>query len=145
MIESPMNNDATRTGPAAELRQAAATLLVGFDPNVDPDTTMTNSPHRVARWLRGEADRPVPAGTALAYARAVNTAHPVVPEVTEREMELLRAVAAGGSYKQLATRWGITPAGAKAAGGRLLKRLGARSMAHAVDIAWRAGLLGGRR
>jgi len=64
------------TAPSAELHQAADTLLIGTDPDVDPDTTVVNSAHRVARWLHGEADKPVPSATALAYARAVNAAHP---------------------------------------------------------------------
>jgi len=64
------------TAPSTELHQAADTLLIGTDPDVDPDTTVVNSAHRVARWLRTEAGKPVPSATALAYARAVNAAHP---------------------------------------------------------------------
>ncbi|MER5461630.1 hypothetical protein ABT010_13270 [Streptomyces sp. NPDC002668] len=56
--------------PAEELRAAVAIVRDGADLT---DRSL-NAPHWVARWLTREADKPIPSGLALAYARARLTA-----------------------------------------------------------------------
>jgi len=64
--------------------------------------------------------------------------------LTDRELEVLRGVAAGLSYRQLAARWGIAEITVRGYGHRLMAKLGANSIAHAVLLACQAGLLDGR-
>ena len=63
------------------------------------------------------------------------------PELTDRELEVLRGVAAGLSYRQLAARWGIAEITVRGYGHRLMAKLGANSIAHAVHLAHNARLL----
>lgn len=68
----------------------------------------------------------------------------LVPSLTELEMDVLRGVAHGKTYMRLAAHLGLSYKGAKHAGGRIIRKLGANDMAHAVFLACRAGLLDGR-
>ena len=67
-----------------------------------------------------------------------------MPDLSSREQELLRAVANGDSYRQLARQWGVEEVTVRWHGHRLLAKLGANSIAHAVFLACRAGILDGR-
>lgn len=66
------------------------------------------------------------------------------PDLTARELEVLRGVAAGLTYRQLAARWGIAEITVRGYGHRLMAKLGAKSIAHAVLLACQAGILDGR-
>jgi DNA-binding CsgD family transcriptional regulator len=63
------------------------------------------------------------------------------PTVTRRQLDLLRAVAAGDTYAEIARRTGGSVPGVKSTLLRLKRHLGARSAAHAVHLAHQAGLL----
>jgi DNA-binding CsgD family transcriptional regulator len=62
--------------------------------------------------------------------------------LTDREMEALQALARGASYDQLARQWEITPKGAMSVGHRVIVKLGALNITHAVHLAWADGLIG---
>lgn len=71
----------------------------------------------------------------------------VVPEVdrlvlSEREREILQAVAAGYSRERIARKLGISLSTVRFHLRRACERLGAASRAQAVAIAWRLGMLG---
>lgn len=66
------------------------------------------------------------------------------PDLTARELEVLRGVATGLTYRQLAARWGIAEITVRGYGHRLMAKLGAASMPNAVLLACQAGLLDGR-
>jgi DNA-binding CsgD family transcriptional regulator len=59
-------------------------------------------------------------------------------------MELLGRVAEGATYVQLAQEWTLAEVSVRSIGSRVLKKLGAETIAHAVFIACRAGILDGR-
>lgn len=63
------------------------------------------------------------------------------PDLTARELEVLRGVAAGRTYRQLAHDWGIAEITVRGYGHRLMAKLGANSIAHAVHLAHGEGLL----
>jgi DNA-binding CsgD family transcriptional regulator len=58
-----------------------------------------------------------------------------------RELELLRRVAGGASYRQVARLWGVSEITVRGHGHRVLRKLGANSIAHAVHLAHCEGLL----
>ena len=63
------------------------------------------------------------------------------PKVTPRELEVLGLVADGFSTREIAQRLWVTEETVKTHIRRLHDRLGARTRAHAVAIAFRAGIL----
>jgi DNA-binding CsgD family transcriptional regulator len=63
------------------------------------------------------------------------------PKVTPRELEVLELVAAGMSTREIARRLWVTEETVKTHVRRLHDRLGARTRAHAVAIAYRSGIL----
>ena len=71
--------------------------------------------------------------------------HPVRPsratrKVTPRELEVLALIAEGYSTREVARALWITEETVRTHVRRLLDRLGARTRAHAVSIAYRDGL-----
>jgi DNA-binding CsgD family transcriptional regulator len=72
----------------------------------------------------------------LQPARAPRSARKVTP----RELEVLALVADGYSTREIAQRLWITDETVRTHVRRLLHRLGARTRAHAVAIAYRDGL-----
>lgn len=64
--------------------------------------------------------------------------------LTGRERAVVHAAAAGTSYRDLARQWGIEEITVRGYGHRAIRKLGARSIAHAVYLACRAGILDGR-
>lgn len=60
---------------------------------------------------------------------------------TERELQVLRLVAAGQTREQIGVALGISPLTVKAHLGRVSKLVGASDRTHAVAIVIRAGLL----
>jgi DNA-binding CsgD family transcriptional regulator len=63
------------------------------------------------------------------------------PKVTRRELEVLELVADGMSTREIAQRLWVTDETVKTHVRRLHDRLGARTRAHAVAIAFRSGIL----
>ena len=64
--------------------------------------------------------------------------------LTERDIELLRRVANGATYIQLAREWHLAEITVRWAGSKVLKKLGANHITHAVFLACQAGLLDGK-
>ena len=62
-------------------------------------------------------------------------------KITPRELDVLRLVAEGLSTREIAARLWITEETVKTHIRRLHDRLGARTRAHAVAIAFRSGIL----
>jgi DNA-binding CsgD family transcriptional regulator len=63
------------------------------------------------------------------------------PKVTPRELEVLELVADGLSTREIARRLWVTEETVKTHVRRLHDRLGAKTRAHAVAIAFRSGIL----
>lgn len=61
--------------------------------------------------------------------------------LTARQLELLRRVANGETYRQIATDWGIEEITARTTGYRVIRKLGANNITHAVHLAYQAGIL----
>lgn len=64
-----------------------------------------------------------------------------VPYLTEREVDLLRRQAAGEKQREIAPTVFMTPSGVDSMSRRIVKRLGARNLTHAVHLAHELGLL----
>lgn len=62
-------------------------------------------------------------------------------DLTPREAELLIRVARGATYRNLAREWDVAEITVRGYGHRLLSKLGANSIAHAVHLAHGLGLL----
>ncbi len=61
--------------------------------------------------------------------------------LTERERSVLTLSAAGLQGKQVAGRLGLSPRTVEIHRGRMMAKLGARTIAHAVAIAYQRGIL----
>ena len=70
----------------------------------------------------------------------MRAARPGAPLV-DREIEVLRGIAEGGSYAEIAADLVLAHATVKNYAASAIKKLGARSQAHAVHLAWQAGIL----
>lgn len=66
------------------------------------------------------------------------------PSLSQREAEMLRRVANGETYREVARNWGVEEITARTTGVRVMRKLGANTITHAVFLACRAGLLDGR-
>jgi DNA-binding CsgD family transcriptional regulator len=64
--------------------------------------------------------------------------------LVDREIQILGLIARGGSYAEIAAELYLAHATVKNYAASSIKKLGARSQAHAVLLACRAGLLDGR-
>ncbi|MCX4801746.1 helix-turn-helix transcriptional regulator [Streptomyces sp. NBC_01214] len=69
---------------------------------------------------------------------------PARPELTALEATVLRMVADGWTYAEIATRLTYTTSGITSVASRMFPKLGANSAPHAVFLACRAGILDGR-
>lgn len=69
---------------------------------------------------------------------------PARPALTERELDVLTRMANGDTYASIASAYGIGLRTACWIGQRVMQKLGARNISHAVLLACRAGLLDGR-
>lgn len=62
-------------------------------------------------------------------------------DLSEREAEVLRRAANGETYRQMASDWGVEEITVRTTGARVLRKLDANTIAHAVHLAHNAGLL----
>ncbi|MFF4644928.1 response regulator transcription factor [Streptomyces sp. NPDC001389] len=67
-----------------------------------------------------------------------------MPQLTDRQLAVLELAADGLTYREIARRLGIGPAAVANRAEHATRNLGARTIAHAVLLACRAGLLDGR-
>lgn len=65
-------------------------------------------------------------------------------DLTDRELAVLRGIAEGDTYEVLSRRLQIGYKSTRNVGIRVMQKLGARSITHAVLLACRAGILDGR-
>lgn len=63
------------------------------------------------------------------------------PSLSQREDEVLRRAANGETYRQIASDWGVEEITVRTAGVRVMRKLGANTIAHAVHLAHQSGLL----
>jgi DNA-binding NarL/FixJ family response regulator len=61
--------------------------------------------------------------------------------LSPQELRVLVYIAQGYSYGQMARRMGLAECTTRHHGGRILKKLGVRSMVQAARYAWRTGLV----
>ncbi|MFC5202100.1 response regulator transcription factor [Streptomyces kaempferi] len=69
----------------------------------------------------------------------MRSSRPGAPLVT-REVQILKAIADGGTYTEIAADLQLAHASVKNYAHSAIKKLGARSQAHAVHLAWESGL-----
>ena len=62
-------------------------------------------------------------------------------DLNQRQLQILRRIADGWQFKQIATELGVTESAVTTAVMRLRQRVGASNAAHLVAIAFRKGLL----
>ena len=120
--------------PPAELVAAIRTVARG-DAVVSP---------RITRRLLEEYAHTLPDLSAPAGADAGGTgadANPALASLTEREREVLLAVADGLSNAEIAERLYVSEATVKSHVGRLLAKLGLRDRVQAVVFAFQSGLV----
>lgn len=60
--------------------------------------------------------------------------------LVEREVQVLKLIAGGGSYSEIAVNLQLAHATVKNYAASAIKKLGARSQAHAVHLAYQAGV-----
>ena len=118
--------------PPAELVSAIRTVARG-DAVVSP---------RITRRLLEEYAHTLPDldGDGAA-AQGAPTEHPALAQLTEREREVLLAVADGLSNAEIAQRLYVSEATVKSHVGRLLSKLGLRDRVQAVVFAFQCGLV----
>lgn len=63
-------------------------------------------------------------------------------DLSDRELQVLRLIAEGHDRPSIANRLGIGQATVRSHANRIYGELGANSAAHAVHLAWQAGILG---
>jgi DNA-binding NarL/FixJ family response regulator len=115
--------------PPAELTQAIRTVAHG-DAVVSP---------RITRRLLEEYAHQLP---DLSAATAGDDGVPVaLRDLTDRELEVLRAVADGLSNAEIAERLFVSEATVKSHVGRMLAKLGLRDRVQAVVLAFQTGLV----
>jgi DNA-binding NarL/FixJ family response regulator len=89
--------------------------------------------------LAGE-DMPLLVGQ-LQEARARRTRQALLTTLTEREREVIAAMASGATTAGIAFELGISPATVQTHVKNILSKLGVHSKVEAVSVAWRGGLV----
>jgi DNA-binding NarL/FixJ family response regulator len=117
--------------PPAELVSAIRTVARG-DAVVSP---------RVTRRLLEEYADTLPDLAADGSGSEGKGEHPAIAQLTEREREVLLAVADGLSNAEIAERLYVSEATVKSHVGRLLAKLGLRDRVQAVVFAFQSGLV----
>ena len=117
--------------PPTELVGAIRTVARG-DAVVSP---------RVTRRLLEEYSDKLPDLSANGGGAAGGDAHPALAQLTDREREVLLAVADGLSNAEIAERLYVSEATVKSHVGRLLAKLGLRDRVQAVVFAFQSGLV----
>jgi DNA-binding NarL/FixJ family response regulator len=117
--------------PPAELVSAIRTVARG-DAVVSP---------RITRRLLEEYADSLPDLSEVAGGPSGAGEHPALASLTEREREVLLAVADGLSNAEIAARLYVSEATVKSHVGRLLAKLGLRDRVQAVVFAFQSGLV----
>jgi DNA-binding NarL/FixJ family response regulator len=99
------------------------------------------SPRVTRRLLEEYADKLPDLSANGGNAPSTGEAHPALAQLTEREREVLLAVADGLSNAEIAERLYVSEATVKSHVGRLLAKLGLRDRVQAVVFAFQSGLV----
>ena len=99
------------------------------------------SPRVTRRLLEEYADRLPDLSDGIGAAGGAGTENPALASLTEREREVLSAVADGLSNAEIAQRLYVSEATVKSHVGRLLAKLGLRDRVQAVVFAFQSGLV----
>ena len=123
------------------LKDVPPTELVGAIKTVARGDAVV-SPRVTRRLLEEYADKlPDPATNGSATGAAAGEVHPALAQLTDREREVLLAVADGLSNAEIAERLYVSEATVKSHVGRLLAKLGLRDRVQAVVFAFQSGLV----
>lgn len=137
---------ATRCLAAPEMELALAAGACGVLPT-DRDPTILVSAFR--RAAAGELVLPVDEQALpvdrLMDARTARTRHALLATLTQRECEVMAAMADGATTTGIALELGISPATVQSHVKNILAKLGVHSKVEAVGVAWRSGLALGAR
>jgi DNA-binding NarL/FixJ family response regulator len=132
------------TAYASEDRVVDA-LRSGADGFVEKTNSWAEFLEAVERVSRGEryfCAQAVAATPTAARALRHETASAKLATLSEREREVLKLVANGGSSKDIATALGVSAGTVNVHRANLMKKLGANNIATVVAFAFHAGLLG---
>ncbi len=136
---------ATR-GPSPSIELALAAGACGvLPPEREPTRVLRAFRRAVAGELVLPEDEPPTLMDRLWRAEARRTEHASLLTLTEREREILAALAEGGTTAEIAGRLGISRATVQTHVKNVLAKLGVHSKVEAVGAAWRAGLALGSR
>jgi DNA-binding CsgD family transcriptional regulator len=80
---------------------------------------------------------------AAIHARTRRQRAIVKAGLTPRELQVLAGISQGYTYKQIGRQLYVTVDTVKSHVGRLFRKLGVNDRAHAVNVAWQLGILGG--
>jgi DNA-binding NarL/FixJ family response regulator len=122
------------------LKDVPPTELVGAIRTVARGDAVV-SPRVTRRLLEEYADTLPDLSPNGGDAAAAGDAHPALAQLTEREREVLLAVADGLSNAEIAERLYVSEATVKSHVGRLLAKLGLRDRVQAVVFAFQSGLV----
>lgn len=81
------------------------------------------------------------AATAVTNALVAQSTAPRVPELSERELAVLKGLASGSSYKEIADQLKISPKSVETYRARLVKKTGTATRADLVRYAIRQGIV----
>jgi DNA-binding NarL/FixJ family response regulator len=128
-----------RAGPAVELALAAGACGV-LAPGGDPASLVSAFRRAAAGELVLPAeDGPVPMDQ-LQEARARRARPDLLTTLTEREREVIEAIAHGGTTTGIALELRISPATVQTHVKNILRKLEVHSKVEAVGVAWRGGV-----
>jgi DNA-binding NarL/FixJ family response regulator len=122
------------------LKDVPPTELVGAIRTVARGDAVV-SPRVTRRLLEEYSDKLPDLSTNGGGTSSAGDAHPALAQLTDREREVLLAVADGLSNAEIAERLYVSEATVKSHVGRLLAKLGLRDRVQAVVFAFQSGLV----
>ncbi len=120
---------------------AARVIRMGASGYLNKEHSVERLAQAVRTVARGEPY--VTEAQAAGLARTLRDQGVAPPELSERELEVLQALAAGESLKQTAARLDISPKTVSTYRARLAEKLGAKSTAELIRYAIDRGLIAG--
>ena len=132
---------ATRYPAALDVELALAAGACGVLPTDREPTSLVSAFRRAAagELVLPADDRPLLVGR-LQEARAKRGREDLLTTLTEREREVIAAMAKGASTTGIALELGISPATVQSHVKNILGKLGVHSKVEAIGVAWRGGL-----
>lgn len=132
----------TRYPATPEVELAIAAGACGVLPvDREPSSLMSAFKRAAAGELVLAGEDLPPLVGQLQEARARRTRQALLTTLTEREREVIAAMASGATTAGIAFELGISPATVKTHIKNILSKLGVHSKVEAVGVAWRGGLV----